>query len=389
MTHCEMISEISKIIERHKKIYEETGSQFNVFSIAGIDSDEVIICRIIAEFLNPKSSHYQGTKYLELFFNKVIKLEDSDVKNAKVSTEVVISNSRRIDILIETKNHVIPIEVKLYAPDQPSQCYDYVKYYENKIFSHGKFTDLYYLTLNGHLPSNESVTGKNGILEKQNGVGDEVIGYERIKIVSFSDHVINWLETCEEETQVVPIKEVLKQLIKSFKILTNQTEDNMKTEITNEILKSEDSFRVASEIANYIPNAAGEILCRVLKNFESKIIEAYGWEPCSDIEYKPEKVSGFPKIGFKMPDGKWFGIEIASRIYFGIKNEKPLKNDSFYFEKGGEWKYITWDKSDSKKQSPNFKGLNDALFSLATDKSIERFVDIGMEQIELFLKSKS
>ena len=46
-----LLSQVNQIAEKYDEIYKSTGGYFNIFSIAHIDTDEVVICRVIKEFL--------------------------------------------------------------------------------------------------------------------------------------------------------------------------------------------------------------------------------------------------------------------------------------------------------------------------------------------------
>ena len=110
------------IIRIYDEKYRKTGLKYNVFKIARIYEKEVIMCRIIADLLNPKGSHYKGDLYLKLFWETVSpKIENApklDTPNAKVTTEYSIDARRRIDIAIEDGTVFIPIEVKIKAGEQ-------------------------------------------------------------------------------------------------------------------------------------------------------------------------------------------------------------------------------------------------------------------------------
>ena len=135
-TQIEMLlKEISAVSGKYDSIYQKTGGYFNIFDIANISSDEITICRIIHELLDPKGSHFQGDAYLRLFVDilklKVNDLEfnDEDYHTVSVRREECITENRnrRIDLVIETETSYIPIEVKIYAGDQNEQCKDYYK----------------------------------------------------------------------------------------------------------------------------------------------------------------------------------------------------------------------------------------------------------------------
>jgi len=55
-----LLKEISMVSEKYESIYRKTGGRFNIFEITGRSSDEVMICRVIHELINPKGSHFQG-----------------------------------------------------------------------------------------------------------------------------------------------------------------------------------------------------------------------------------------------------------------------------------------------------------------------------------------
>ena len=56
-------------------------------------------------------------------------------------TEYLIDNGKRIDIMLQNPAFSVPIEVKINARDQQSQCYDYAAYARN--------AKLIYLTKGG------------------------------------------------------------------------------------------------------------------------------------------------------------------------------------------------------------------------------------------------
>lgn len=100
-----MLLEVSHISKKYEMINKMTGGYFNIFDIANISKNEVKICRIIYEFINPKGSHYQGDKYLKLFMKYVLGIDynifKEDYRNIKVYREYKIENDRRIDLVIE------------------------------------------------------------------------------------------------------------------------------------------------------------------------------------------------------------------------------------------------------------------------------------------------
>lgn len=87
-------------------------------------TDEVNLhSNFIYSMINPTSTHYCGTDFLELFLDVIDAKDFITLNNAKVHKEV-----GKIDLLIEDGENVIIIENKLRAVDQPSQINRYILY---------------------------------------------------------------------------------------------------------------------------------------------------------------------------------------------------------------------------------------------------------------------
>ena len=124
-------------------------SDYNVFHILGISAKEVIMCRFLADLLNPEGQHGCGISFLKSFMHDVLNeysMSDILLARTEVATEYVLDHERRIDIVIQNSRFFIPIEVKIYAGEQEGQCYDYYQYAKN--------SRLVYLTRFGNAPPN-------------------------------------------------------------------------------------------------------------------------------------------------------------------------------------------------------------------------------------------
>ena len=62
-----LLQSVQDIKDKYDAIYKNNGTYFNIFDITNISTDEVRICRIIKELIDPNGSHYQGDIYLKLF----------------------------------------------------------------------------------------------------------------------------------------------------------------------------------------------------------------------------------------------------------------------------------------------------------------------------------
>jgi len=307
-----LLQEISAISKKYDLINQKTGGYFNVFKIANIDTDEVTICRVIYELISPTGSHYQGITYLKLFVERVLKIEmsESELESATVYREFSIDENRRIDIVIRTKELFIPIEVKIYAGDQQSQCYDY---YQKAINS-----NVFYLTRFGDAPSEYSANGLTSTVDK----------YKEVTAISFADEILDWLDACLEQKETIkiaPIREVILQLSSVIRSFTNQMEDEKEMEITRTILQSTKTLKSALDIEKTML----VVKALVMKNlFDSLYNEFEKLGRTVDI-YEESDISDFYKSNIRtypcmsiplkeLSQNLWatFNIEIADYLYY-------------------------------------------------------------------------
>ena len=181
-----LLSTLSQQLNTYDQQSTSRQDSYNIFRVLGVAEKEVIMCRMLADLLNPKGSHGQGSAFLKCFLEQVLRLEytEKQLATAVVHKEYPIPDSdRRIDIAIEMQNRFIPIEVKIHAKDQKSQCYDYWTFARELMGDEEAV--IYYLTKYGTMPSKESITsGRNKLPEK------------KIKPISFEKDIRQWLKNC-------------------------------------------------------------------------------------------------------------------------------------------------------------------------------------------------
>jgi len=174
---------ISKYLDEH----ELPKTYYNVFSVLEVENKEVIMCRMLCDLLNPVGQHKKGDVYLRTFLKQVLNINDQRieeyVKDACVYKEYPIIDhyrrtERRIDIVICNDIHFIPIEVKIFAEDQKSQCYIYQEY----ATKYDKDAIVYYLTLDGKEPSEYSRK------IEQDGK-ESILPLDKINMISFSEDI--------------------------------------------------------------------------------------------------------------------------------------------------------------------------------------------------------
>ncbi|MFV8337225.1 PD-(D/E)XK nuclease family protein [Flavobacterium sp. RSP29] len=319
-----LLTQVSGLLKSYEKLAKSTGENFNIFSVLGMESDEVKThSRIIAELLNPLGSHSQGSVFLKYFFEEIDELkslENFDFDNAKVIVEEHIGIINRdytiggyIDIVIkDEKNGIeVVIENKIYATDQKGQLLRYKNHYKN--------CKLIYLTLDGKKPSKESYCH----LDKEIN-----IDIEDIILVGYKDKILSWIDKCHKEAIQHPmLREMLKQYSNLLKKLTNQTINNQLKMDTSDLIKN--NFLEASEIANNFDPTKKEIVNTFLRDVFKKIEE----DPINvgmKINFEGEQIHG-KNFNFLISKSEISQASIYLRIdnnqiFYGI-TAKDLKID--------------------------------------------------------------
>lgn len=334
----QLLDEIRRLIETDRAERFKQGKEFNIFRVQRILSDEVKICRLIRELLDPKGSHGQGSVFLRLFletigWEKDRQITASDYAKAMVSREETVKDSRRIDLLIRIGKYMLPIEVKVYAEDQERQCFDYYNY----AVRYDSDAIIYYLTLDGHAPS---VGSRNGLKDTQ------------IQCISFAGEMVDWLTACiraDELEQVYPVREILIQFREMLKSLTGKEKGRVAMEVMNKVSSSRDHFEAAERIANVLTAVKAEKMIEIFDAIKNHMDELGYSKYLVHEAYKDEAIRYYEKNSFSWPSLNYnvpaagpeienkiaLRFEIGSQLYFGIvpwdsvekKNSNPKSRD--------------------------------------------------------------
>ena len=172
-----LLDNVAGIIKSYEAQWQKTGEKYNIFKVAGIAHKEVIMCRVLADLFDPQGKHCQGSRYLRLFWETISpKLPgplELNFKDTKVTVEYAIDENRRIDITLEDGRIFVPIEVKIWAGDQPKQIADYYAFAKTK--NGNSHIPVLYLTVDGHEPSDFSKAG---------------VGKDDYVLLSFKDDIL-------------------------------------------------------------------------------------------------------------------------------------------------------------------------------------------------------
>lgn len=400
-----LLEDVLNIQEENRLRKKRTGIDFNIFEITNIITQEVQLCKFIYEIISPLGRHYQKDIYLKLFLEDVLNIDlntftEREWKSLEVFREYVCVSSRRIDLLIRTNKRFIPIEVKIYAKDQPQQCYDYWRV-ANEARSNNKEIKIYYLSINGHFPSEDSIVSKTEKLEKEN-----------IRCISFEKHILKWLKYCldlEETKKVQSLYEILSQFYYAVENVTNKRSDNESMNIQSLIQQSPNNlssaYRIAKEFEQIklknIYKLFDEIerkvdYKRLTKDIDNALIEnLYKNGNPPGLNYFYKKIDGINEIWARMELNKENGsfcfgyimIEneqrICSRNLFKVTNEKILECTKWNKEVLTKYDDDSWLCRESfDDKYPNFKTFDKNYMEIFGDENnFNQFVFSCVEHI--------
>ncbi|MDR1838709.1 MAG: PD-(D/E)XK nuclease family protein [Treponema sp.] len=360
-TVSQLLTDVAETINSFEAKWRKTGEKYNLFKVTHIANDEVIMCRVLADLLDPHGKHCQDSRYLGLFWKAIsLKLPeqlDLNIKDTKVKTELVIDENRRIDITLYDGRIFVPIEVKIRAGDQPKQVADYYEY-AKKRNSVNVNVPVLYLTVDGHEPSDFSKVG---------------IGKKDYVTLSFRDDILAWLEACARgntpET-TVPVRESLRQYIAAIKSLCGKSEDaEMEDAIFKLVTKRDETIRAALEIRK-----GTNFRERVLKTFTDALVLVKGSFPNAII--LPNENSGYD----------WYIMQI------------PVRGGNYFLQVNYDWMSIWLYASESYKTdsaSQEWANLNRKMKeffksegeSVPKERLVWRWEDLSWPSLESYVNN--
>ena len=424
----QLISECKPIVSIHLAATQDGYKKYNIYRILNLTQNEVQMCRVLADLLNPSGEHGQGAKYLGCFVRTVLGLDisDEEIEDAHVYKEYPITDDRRIDIVITYHGGFIPMEVKINAGDQKSQCYDYYQFAKKR----DKNAFVVYLTKSGYKPSEYSLTGR----------ADDRLPEGAVKCISFSEDILRWLEDIKagspDEMQVL-----IDQYAGAVKEFINVDNAEYKMNLTNKILADSDSLRTSLEIAGGVNHAKAEIMKRLFEEFEAQMqpilckynleletrSEWFHYKYQATEEYYTRNESSYPGLNYVIKSvnlgrdlSLWLRIEIDYKLFgslcvfdygaesntgYEVGNQCDVISDELWLklrehinlpekkEKEGwiiVWKYLPTGSDstiDAIDTVPDFKKMNEAAIALVDEITRKAFVGKCITVIEETLLS--
>ncbi len=413
------MDEADKIIKEN-----QSAEKYNIFKVLEVTDREVMMCRVLADFLNPRGRHGKGTRYLNSFLTEVLNRKDADrlCETARVYKEYPITAERRIDIVIVSDDAFIPIEVKIYAGEQKAQCFDYNSFAKDK----DPLAKVVYLTIWGNEPSQYSMKSKDGkaVLEPDDCV-----------CISFADDIIMWLDTLIKKETDVSMKEMLLQYKEAIEDFTLSLNGDVQMKLIDKIMESEENFKAMLAISEVADQTKARLIYGLLHGFEAAvngITEKYGLEretvfewyeyrDQADQNYYKQRESTYPGLNYVFKNvilpgdiQLWFRIEVDYALFFGLclfdpnadggvgnqmdepseEVKEALKQymdirDAAYDAWWVKWWYLptgTNQKNVERDLVPDFRSMNDAAVALTNGEKKKRFIEKSLSVMEGILE---
>lgn len=390
---------------------QDVDNSQNIISLLGKGHDEVAFCKILWYILNLTVDGKK--KYLGSFLKKVLfvtGLDETEIDRAFVYREYIIPGSRRrIDLVIKTRSHFIPIEAKIYSDEHGNQCADYLEY-AGKYYADSREAVIYYLTIEGQIPPEDGSYGSVAIID-------------RIKCISWED-IRGWL--FYEKTVQTDHSDVIGQFYKAITVLLNPGKAVFEMDIDTNLLNSSADIRAALEISKAIERKKISLMQEIFDSVQKTLEHDSGfdldpvlnknWNNEKRInEYYDQRKSSYPGLNYSLgkidtdPHGKEyyfvlrFEIDYRAFVGYGVwtvdKNNdlEPLNDPSdALLEKirarvpgkalppmGKDW-WIDWEYvfSNNKNESeagPDFKDMNDDYLALYDKGSKEEFIQKAVD----------
>ena len=268
-----------------RELDRKLAEQFNILDY--LRDDELGLSRIIADLLNPKARHGQGT----LFLQTLLSLEGLkntrhwpglDRNQISVVVERKITANRRIDISVhiggtDGQTYCLAIENKPYAGDQGNQVKDYLDYLERKYCD--RFL-LIYLSPTGEGPSERSIHRKElaakwkdrfTIMPYRGGQEDQA---EKSGAFRIPHSLSDWLGECRKNCEV----DRLRWFLRDAEIFCQRTFGGQAVTIDSErkatfdfVLSDLSNLKTALTVSESWPDVRDHVCGKFLKRLCSQI----------------------------------------------------------------------------------------------------------------------
>ncbi len=246
--------------ERQKNNSGETAA-FNIFSALQMEWYETRThSKIIFFLLNGGHGRDAQNTFLH-FFLQILKIPQSFLDETwNVYREKVFDGgTSRIDFVLESKSFCAIIEMKIEAGDGDSQLMRYASFGRKK----RKEYFIYYLTIDGHEPEEQSVDG---------------VEENRLRCISFKKDIVCWLQKCMKSVEKSGYKySFLKQYLGAVRHITGINDEVVNVK---DLLDSSDMARAAQVVMNSFCEKMDDVQAQFFKMLNSLIKRKTKMETC-------------------------------------------------------------------------------------------------------------
>jgi hypothetical protein len=243
-------------------------NNYNILTAVLKDHDEVRLhSRMLFSFLDPHGEHFQGTLFLDKFF-EVIGLKELGFRANSENCSVYIEYEN-IDLYITDGDKHIIIENKIYAGDQEKQIARYLDVIQAKDRTLSENNILIiYLTLDSREPSQCSLDNliiNNRYLESS---GEKQAIY---KSIGYKYEIIEWIKLCQHEVQNITN---LNSAFNDYKDVIDMLNNNYKEKIMSiveYIQNNKSAYELAIELQNNLPKAQEAISISFFKKLRNEL----------------------------------------------------------------------------------------------------------------------
>ena len=309
----------------------EGKEKFNVFTCLMDSSDEVNLhSRFISSLLDPQGNHGLGFAPIDI----ILKTLNSSFQYDQETIEVIPSFSnwseyKEIDILLIDRRtkYAIIIENKINACDSNHGDEGQLERYYRRIIEEDKIpqenVDVYYLTIDGHEPSEESVSTSSRYKDLP----------DILRCITYGNEIMRWLQQCMQIACNKPfIRETVAQYINLIKEMINDTEIEDRLEILKIISKNDDTLASAKLLFDNYKHIQWHTIFDLFQEFYSEL-EKRGYKCLSKVENAtidnivhggPKLRKQYPQFIFKKNDELQItiGCDYDDWFYFGLKSKE-------------------------------------------------------------------
>lgn len=387
------------IIRKKYEDIEARKDQFNIFTTLLNPSDEVNLHSqfIYSQLLFKTNNEYL---YLDTFLDAIKSNFEYNNNSLEIHKEL-----HDIDILIIDKSteKAIILENKIYAPDCNHKNEGQLEKYYRIIIEEENIpednVEVFYLTLDGHGPSVESVSTCKKYPQL----------CEKVQCISYENEIIRWLQGCMHFVYDKPFqRETIMQYIKLINDMTNNVDIEERVEIKKLIGESKSNLESAkllmmnsSHIYWHTIADFWNGLAESLERHGFEVIEKPADENYTDIVHGSRRKKNNVALSIVIKTTFPFVINIEEDweewFCFGVKkNKKTPKQYIQAFktlvdgDKGyeNEENWYIW-KEPSIPENEKFNSWNiyhGATFNLIDDSFRQRITSIIIDDIDRFIK---